>query len=223
MSRNSTPAARIASTVARMSLVASATCCDARAAVELQELVDLRLLLADGRLVERELHLAGAVGDDLAHQRRVLGGDVVADELGHVGEAHDPLVEGHPLVHPAQLDVADDVVDGLEEALGLQPGRDGGAVHDRAAGHETGQERAAVAGPVDQGVPGVAVRRDRGHPDGAVLVGEVVRLGQPGGALADRVRVGGVDVGHLQRDVGHAVAVLGRGARRRRCRPAPRR
>ena len=89
------PSARRASTVVRMSLVASATCC-ARPAVELQVLVDLRLLLAVRRLVERELDAVVAVGHHLAHQRRIVGGDVVADELRHVGEAHDPVVEVDP-------------------------------------------------------------------------------------------------------------------------------
>ena len=117
----------------------------ARALVELQILVDLRFALGNRRLVERELHLAGAAGDDLAHQRRVVGGDVVADELGHVREAHDALVELDPLVHLAQLDVADDVVDRLEEALGLNARLDGGAaIHDRVARDEAGPERAAV-------------------------------------------------------------------------------
>src|SRR6187200_772042 len=41
----------------------------ARAAVVLEVLVDLRLALALGRLVERELHAPVAVGDDLRHQR----------------------------------------------------------------------------------------------------------------------------------------------------------
>ena len=38
---------------------------------------------------------------------------------------------------------------------------------------------------------------------------DVVRLDQAGRALRDGVRVRGVDVRHLQRDVGDAVAVLG--------------
>jgi hypothetical protein len=154
--------------------------------------------------------VATAVRDDLGHQRRVVGGDVVADELGHVGEAHDAAVELHPLVHLAELDVADHVVDGLEEALGLQAGGDRGLpVHDRAAGHEAGQERPVVLRPVDQRVRGVAVGGDRGHPDRAVLVGDVVRLGDAAGAGGGGMGVRLVDVGHGQRDVLDAVAVLG--------------
>ena len=76
------------------------------------------------RLVERELHPVVAARDHLRHQGGVVGGDVVADELGHVGEAHHPVVELDPLVHPPELDVAHAVVDGLEEPLrvALAPG-----------------------------------------------------------------------------------------------------
>src|SRR5689334_7463785 len=118
----------------------------AGAAVELEVLVDLRLLAPGGRLVQRELDLAAAARDDLAHQRRVVGGDVVADELGHVREAHDPVVELDPLVHGAQLDVADHVVDRLE-----QPRR-GARPPDvrRRPRHEPGQVWAGVARAVDE-------------------------------------------------------------------------
>ena len=136
VARNSTPAARIACTEATMSSVVSARCCTPGAAVELQVLVDLRLLLAHRRLVERELHLPRAVGDDLRHQRRVLGRDVVADELLHVREAEHPVVEADPLVHPAELDVADAVVDRRERR---RPGGD-----DRVAADEARQEDAGV-------------------------------------------------------------------------------
>ncbi len=118
------PLARSASTVARMSLGGERDVLAAGAVVELEVLVDLRLLRRDRRLVERELHPVVAAGDHLAHQRRVVGGDVVADELRHVGEAHHLVVEADPLVHPAELDVADAVVDGLEVALRL-PSRTG--------------------------------------------------------------------------------------------------
>ena len=67
-----------------------------RRPVELEELVDLALALAHRGLVERELHPVVAVRDDLAHQGGVVGGDVVADELRHVHEAHDAVVEVDP-------------------------------------------------------------------------------------------------------------------------------
>jgi hypothetical protein len=153
---------------------------------------------------------AAAVGHHLGHQRRIVGGDVVADELGHVGEAHDPPVELHPLVHLPEFHVADDVVDGLEVALGLQTGGDGRpAVDDRVAGDEAGQERSVVVGPVDQRVDGVAVGADGCDPYGAVLVGEVVRFRGGHRAGGERVRVRPVDVRDREGDVGDAVAVLG--------------
>ena len=109
----------------------------AGASVELQVLVDLRLALADRGLVQRELDLAGSVRHDLAHQRGVLGGDVVADELLHVREPHDPVVEVHPLVHLAELHVADAVVDLGEE--GTLAGGD-----DRCRGDVAGQVRTGI-------------------------------------------------------------------------------
>ena len=72
-----------------------------------------------------------------------------------------------------------------------------------------GRNGAGVAGAVDQRVPGVAVGGDGGHPDRAVLVADLVRLLQAGGALRDGVRVRGVDVRHLEREVDDAVAVAG--------------
>lgn len=185
-----------------MSFVASAMCWTAGAAVELQVLVDLGLLLGDGRFVDRELDLEGAVGDDLRHERGVLGGDVVAHELLHVGEAHDLVVEADPLVHPAEFHVADAVVDGLEGALG-------GRLDDRRGGDVAGQVRALVAGALDQGVAGLAVRGDRGEHDGAVLILDLVRLVEAEGAVLDRVRVGRAGVRDLDGQVDDAVAVLG--------------
>jgi len=167
-------------------------------AVELQVLVDLRLPPAGRRLVQRELDPVVAVGDDLAHQRRVLGGDVVADELGHVREPHDPVVEVHPFVHPAELHVADDVVQRHEEPL---------AAAGAGARHVAGQVRTGVPGPVDQRVPGLPVRGDRRGPHRAVGVGEVAGLLEDGRALSAGVRDAPVDVGHLERHVDHAVAV----------------
>ncbi len=175
---------------------------DAGAAVELQVLVDLRLLLGDRGLVDRELDLEGAVGDDLRHQRAVLGGDVVAHELLHVREAHDLVVEGDPLVHPAELDVADAVVDGLEGALGRR-------LDHRLGGDEAGQVGAVVAGALDEGVAGLAVGGDGGEHDGAVLVLHLVRLGEAGGAVLDGVGVRGAGVRDLDGEVDDAVAVLG--------------
>ena len=173
------------------------------AAVEVEVLVDLRTLLGDGRLVERELHPVVPACDDLAHQRRVVGRDVVADELRHVREAHDLVVELHPLVHVAELDIADDVVQRLEQSLGLAVALDPG----RRLRDVAGEVGAVVLRPVDQGVPGLAVRRDGCDPDGAVLVGEVLGLAHDGCAGLDGLGDAPVDVGDLERDVHDTVTV----------------
>ena len=93
----------------------------ARALVELEVLVDLGLAKALGRLVDRELDAAVPGGDDLRHQRRVLGRDRLVGEVDHLDHPEDPLVEVDPLLHVAELDVADDVVDREEHVLVGRP------------------------------------------------------------------------------------------------------
>ena len=70
-----------------------------------------------------------------------------------------------------------------------------------------GQVGAVVAAAVDEGVDGLAVRRDGGDPDGAVLVGDVLGLADDAGAGLAGLGDALVDVGHLERDVDDAVAV----------------
>ncbi len=145
-----------------------------------------------------------AAGHHLRHQRGVVGGDVVADELRHVREAEHLVVERDPLVHPPELDVAHAVVDGLEQPLRVAlASADGGR-----PGDVPGQVGAVVLRPVDQRVPRLAVGGDRGHAHGAVVVGDVVRLVEDPRAHRPGVLDALVDVGHLQRQVDHAVAVL---------------
>src|SRR5579884_3579748 len=135
----------------------------AGAAVELDVLLDLALALALGRLVDRELDLPGAVRHDLGHEGRILGLDLVVPEVEDVRHPEHALVELDPVVHPAELDVADDVVD-VREADAL-PGVPVLRHRDVA-----GQERPAVVATVDERVDRVAVRRDRGAFDQAELV-----------------------------------------------------
>ena len=138
-------------------------------------------------------------GDDLAHQRGVLGGDVVADELGHVREAHDPVVERHPLVHLAELHVADDVVEG-DEGRGVPWGVAG----PRDVARQVGP---VVTVAVDQRVGGVAVGLDGRGAHGAAGVRFVVGPGHHGGARFPGVGDALVDVGDFECHVEHAVAV----------------
>src|SRR6266508_4467978 len=175
---------------------------DPRAAVELEVLVDLGSSSALGRLVDGELDAPLAVPDDLGHQRRVLGGDGLVAEVDELGEAHDPLVEADPVVHPAQLDVADHVVDGLKARGRQRVGR-------RRPSDVAGQERPLVGGAVDQRVDGVAGGGDRGPADDAVVVLVVGRLGRPAGAALQRRPVGDHGVRHGEGDVVDPVAVPG--------------
>jgi hypothetical protein len=117
----------------------------------------------------------------------------------HLGEAEDALVVGDPVVHPTELDVADSVVELREEAK-LVPALDR---------RETRQERSPIGAAFDEGVDGLAVRGDRGEPDKAVLVLELVGLVDAGGAPLERRPVGGRGVGHRERERAHAVAVRG--------------
>ena len=170
----------------------------AGAAVELEVLVDLRLALALGGLVDRELHAAVAVGDDLRHQRGVLGRDRLVGEVEHLRHAEDVLVELHPRLHRAQLDVADDVVDREQADVARR------AVARRVAGAE-----ALVSAAVDERVQRLAVGRDLGEADRAALVGLLPRLADARGAALRGLAVGVLDVRHRQGDHLHAVAVGG--------------
>ena len=118
MPRNSTPFSRSRRTVPTMSSVRRATCWTPGVVVPVEELLDLALLLARRRLVDRELHPAVAVGHDLRHQRAVVGVDdlvVVVDQLREA--EHVAVVVDEP-VHVAERDVAHAVVD-LEQAQAL--------------------------------------------------------------------------------------------------------
>ena len=86
-------------------------------------------------------------------------------------------------------------------------------VHLGAAVCVAGEVGAGVPGAVDhaldEGVPGLAVRRDRGDADRAVLVGDVLGLAEDGRSGRASLLDALVDVGHLERDVDDAVAVRG--------------
>ena len=138
----------------------------ARAAVELQVLVDLALALPGGRLVDRKLDRVAVVGHHDAHQRAVLGVDVLVVEADEPLEAEDPRVPVGPVVHLSELDVADDVVDA----------QDADVVTGHVARRVAGQERSVVVVERDERVQRVAVRVDRRAAHSPVLIGDVVRL-----------------------------------------------
>src|SRR5215831_2132067 len=175
----------------------------ARPVVELEVLLDLALALALGRLVDRELDLAAAVSHHLRHQRGVLGLDLVVAEVDDVRHPEDALVELHPVVHTAELDVSDDVIEKLQG----DPGR-GLAVLDRRP--VAGEVGARVVLAVHEGVDDVAVGRDRRELDSSVLVFGPVRLGDALRAALDRLPVGLGGARDAQRDALRGVAVTAR-------------
>src|SRR5829696_1651689 len=178
---------------------------DSRALTELEVLVDLALALALGRLVDRELDLAGTVRHHLAHQRRVLRLDLVVAEVDDVRHPEDALVELDPLVHLPELDVADDVVDRdqADAAAGAAVLRE----RDVA-----GEVRPLVVGAIDEAVDVLAVGGDRGQLDPAVLVLHDMRLDNAARSASDGLVEGRRGVWHLQRDVLRRIAVLRREA-----------
>ena len=131
-------------------------------AVEVEVLLDLRLALALGGLVDRELHAPAAVGHDLRHQRRVLGRDRLVGEVDHLGHAEDALVVADPLLHVAELDVA--------RPRGRCPQQTAGRRARSSRASKPGRNGAVVAAALDEQVERVAVGGDRRQPHAAVLV-----------------------------------------------------
>ena len=172
----------------------------ARAVVELEVLLDLALPLPFGRLVDRELDLPLAVRHHLRHQRRVLGRDVLVGEVDHLRHAEDALVELDPVLHAAELDVADDVVDREQPDLRLP-------TRCRLERDVAGEVRAFVVAPADERVHDVAVGRDRRELDTAELVLHPLRLGHALRTALHGLTVRLARVRDAQRDVLDPVAV----------------
>src|SRR5205085_10253832 len=116
-----------------------------------QVFIDLRFFLTWGWLVQRELHAVVAVGDDLAHERRILGGNIVTDEFCHVYETHYAVVEVHPTVHLPEFHIAHAVINRLEQPFGCVDGLQVAAL----SGGVPGEVRPPVARTVDKGMPGL--------------------------------------------------------------------
>ncbi len=112
------------------------------------------------------------------------------------------LVERHPLVELADLDVADDVVDAFE--TDRRAGRFG-----RQVGRDVARAVVAeVVAAVDEGVLRLAVRADRGEAQRALVVGQLVRLAHRAGTAGEGRLVGRGRVVDDERQVLGAVTVL---------------
>ncbi|KAL2282049.1 hypothetical protein FJTKL_11121 [Diaporthe vaccinii] len=127
---------------------------DARARVEDDVLLDLRPLLAEGRLVDRHLDdLVGARHDN-ALERGELGADLAVVDGPEPVEAQAPLVELARRHHGVPVLVADAVVDAGH--LDVRQGDRGGG---QLCLTEPGEEDALVAVPADERVRRVADNR----------------------------------------------------------------
>src|SRR6266850_1782016 len=168
---------------------------DAGAAEVLEVLLDLALPLPLGGLVDRELDLPLPVGHHLRHERGVLGVDLLVGEVDDVREAHRALVELDPVIHPAELDVADDVVDRPQADTGGRP-----AVRTRDF-LKAREEWTGVVPAVDEGVDVLAVRRDRRQLDTPEVVFDPVRVDHAARTALHRLAVRLTRVRDCQRRV----------------------
>ncbi len=112
-------------------------------------------------------------------------------------EPEDPLVELDPLVHRAELDVGDHVVDVLEAD----------ALRDRVGARTEVGRRPHHGRILDQRVDGVAVGGDHGLIDLAPIPLQDVWLDETGRPTLERQCVGAVGVGHGDCDITHPRAV----------------
>ena len=121
--------------------------------------------------------------------------------MDELAEPEHVAVVGDELVHLAEPDVADAVVD-LEEA---QPFGGAGRLLDLA---EARREDAVVVAPIDERVDDLAVRVDRAPSERAVLVGSGFRVFEVRPRASRRgLAPGASDVVDGEGDVVHAVAV----------------
>src|SRR5260370_41651287 len=84
------------------------------APIEVQVFFDLRFTPSLGSLVDSEFDTPAAILHHLGHQRGILGTDCAVVQVNELREAQNTLVECHPLVHLAQLDIAYNMIDGSQ-------------------------------------------------------------------------------------------------------------
>ncbi len=111
---------------------------------------------------------------------------------------HDGAVEVHPVVHFAQLHIADDVVNFVD------PYRLARDEHLFEAGHE----HPAIAVAIDEGMDHIAVGVDRGDMHFAVVVFEDGWLLRAACAAPHRLAISARHIVHLKCNIANAVPVL---------------
>ncbi len=172
---------------------------DSRSAEEFKEFIDLRLLFAFGRFVDREFDAAITRGHNLGHKRGVFGANVVVVEAEHIRKAQNVFVPLDPGVHLAEFDVANTVVD-FEQT-------------DRIARHVEGLESwveiAFELIAIDEAVDDISVGSDRGVSNAAFGTFMPVRFAVGDRPSLDRRLKCPVYVVDFESDVLYKVAVLG--------------
>src|SRR5579863_9886079 len=126
------------------------------AAIEIQVLFNLRFLASGRGFVDRKFDTPATVLHNLGHERGILGANGTVIEVNHLCEAHYALIKGDPLVHFAQFNVADNMVNASQTS---SPCATRYRCIERA---EAGEERAFVVLALDKGMNGVAIGGNRG-------------------------------------------------------------
>jgi hypothetical protein len=156
--------------------------------VEVEVLLDLTLLLAFSRFVDRELDHSPSTLHDLRHQRGVLGGDGIVIEVLQHRERKDPLVELHPFVHLAEFDVRNDMIDRVEAR----------AACDRVRAR---LEPWVWAFTLDQRMDSVPICLDRGDHHSTALVLDYLRWVMRRCTVFKRHGIGSACIGNGKPDV----------------------
>ena len=142
----------------------------------------------------------------LRHQRRVLGGDLLVVEVHKLREPHGLGEESHPPVHAAQLDIADDVIDGPEHAACWRCACDWPALS-RVEGPEPRRKRPHVIVALHELDERVAIEVNCRGAEYAFLVAGFFRWHSRLGAAGRRLVERGCRVGNRQRDDADTIAM----------------
>ncbi len=122
----------------------------------------LRFSLSRRRLVDRKLNRPAGITHDLGAEGGVFSADVLVIEADELGEPENVAVELYPVVHFSLFHIGDHMVDVLQaNGLGLP-----------WEGRVSWGEYSAVIVTLNEGMHGIAVGRDSGASDGAMIVFE---------------------------------------------------
>ena len=172
-------------------------------AVEIEVFVDLTFAASRRGLIDWEFDAPTPALHHLGHECGIFCRDVLVVERHELLKAEHFAIELDPLVHFAEFDVANDVIDSQQPGgvicRGIVPRR-----IDRA---KTWSKFPLVVVSIYKGVRSVAVCADRGKFIDSVLVFKLCRPFYSVSASLDGQVLGHSDVIDLQRDIRNAVAM----------------